>query len=61
MEKSLRLRRKKALARARLRRRFAAGKVRLDQVSLAAAAHADSFKSPLVTRRARDDYEDFEF
>jgi len=61
VEKSLQLRRKKALARARLRRRFAAGRVRLEQISLAAAAHPDSFKSPLVSRRARVEHEEFEF
>jgi hypothetical protein len=61
VEKSLQLRKRKALARSQIRRRLAEGKVRLDQVSLAAAAHPDSFKSPLVIRRSRDDYEDVEF
>lgn len=61
MEKSLQVRKRKALARSRIRRRLAEGKVRLEQVSLAATAHPDSLKSPLVIRRSRDDYEDFEY
>jgi hypothetical protein len=61
VEKSLQLRKRKALARSRIRRRLAEGKVRLDQVSLAAATHPDSFQSPLVIKRAREEYEDVEF
>jgi hypothetical protein len=56
------LRKQKALARSRLRRRFAAGKVRLKQISLAAAAHPDSFKSPLLTGRIKlTEYDDSEY
>jgi hypothetical protein len=56
------MRKLKALARSRLRRRFAAGKVRLEQISLAAATHPDSFKSPLLTRRIKlPEYEDPEY
>ena len=59
MEASMKLRKQKVLARMRLRRRLAKGQVRLEQVSLAAAAHPDSFKSPLGTRRIKlDEYED---
>jgi hypothetical protein len=56
------LRKQKALARSRLRRRLAAGRVRLDQVSVAAAAHPDSFKSPLLTSRIKlPEHEDSDY
>jgi hypothetical protein len=60
MDKSFQVRKQKVLARMRLRRRFAQGKVLRPQFSLAAAAHPDSFKGPLITKRIRDAYDDYE-
>ena len=51
MEKSLQLRKQKALARSRLRRRLAMGLVRLEQVSLAATADPSMRESPLILNR----------
>ena len=52
MEKSLRVRKEKSLARRSLKRRLASGKVRLEQVSIAAALQAGR-KSPLILRRVK--------
>ena len=51
MEKSLQLRKQKALARSRQRRRFAKGRLRLEQISIAATADSCMKDSPLIIRR----------
>jgi hypothetical protein len=57
MDKSLRIRKEKILARRSLARRLASGKVRLEQVSLAVAFNARR-KPPLVFPRVEfPDYE----
>ena len=53
MEKSLQIRKEKALARARHRRRFAQGKLRLEDVSIAATAGSQIKESPLILRRVK--------
>jgi len=53
MEKSLQVRKQKALARARHRRLFAQGKLRLEDVCLAASAHSQMNESPLILRRVK--------
>ncbi len=53
MEKSLQLRKQKALDRARVRRRLARGELRLDQISMAAKAESCRRESPLILRRVK--------
>jgi hypothetical protein len=50
MERSLRLRKEKALARARTRRLLVRGKLRPEQVSIAAGVKLDA-RSPLILDR----------
>jgi hypothetical protein len=53
MEKSLRLRKEKASARARQRRRLAEGTLRLEQISMAATAESCRPDAPLILRRVK--------
>lgn len=53
MEKSLQLRKQKALARARLKRRLAQGQLRLGQISFAATATSCKAGAPLILRRVK--------
>ena len=53
MEESLQLRKQKALARAQDRRLLAKGKLRLEQLSLAATVDPRHRKPPLILRRVK--------
>jgi hypothetical protein len=53
MEESLQLRKRKALARARNKRRLAQGQLRLEQVSFAATATTCKAGSPLILPRGK--------
>jgi hypothetical protein len=53
MERSLQVRKQKALARSRQRRRFAKGQLRLEQICLAATADPSMKESPLILSRVK--------
>jgi hypothetical protein len=53
MERSLQMRKQKALARSRQRRRFAKGQLRLEQICLAATTDPSMKNAPLILNRVK--------